>query len=30
MPQKLTTAACFIQAESSDSSWMKEAVVVSF
>ena len=34
MPQKLTTTACFIQEESSggkqDSSWMKQAVVVSF
>ena len=42
MPQKLTTTACFIQEESSGgkskftsivqhkSSWMKQAVVVSF
>ena len=32
MPQKRTTTACFIQEESSgeDSSWMKQAVVVSF
>ena len=37
MPQKLTTTACFIQEESwisesppEDSSWMKQAVVVSF
>ena len=36
MSQKLTTTACFIQEESSggktaeDSSWMKQAVVVSF
>ena len=32
MPQKLTTTACFIQEESSGgkTSWMKQAVVVSF
>ena len=36
MPQKLNTTACFIQEKSSsgrppeDSSWMKQAVVVSF
>ena len=32
MPQKLTTTACFIQLvlPPEDSSWMKQAVVVSF